>query len=424
MSVIVFYYTFFSIYFVFILKYPSISLSAVILMYGIEQWAQSSSYYFVSHNTLTNYIIGVLVVFSIFIKIVKREPVCAGYPLVGWLVILLFVYSLLSLSWVSVPEVGVGLWRQAFPYIVLVILLSPSLFSSTEDLSKVFNVVVFAGTVLVLMLLFGSNWTDRGVELASTGARQLMGNPLAVAETGAYVMLAAGFMRFKKGLRFWSVLRWVSVAAGMALAVKSGSRGQFFAMIFVFFFFYSLEGGRKNLSRSFALLAGFVVFGVLTYWAFELFSQSEAGRWESSLMEHDIVSRWRGSIVLLKEWLGSPLTMVFGLGNSASYDTRILGIYPHVVVLEVLGEEGMVGFTLLLVIVLMTMWNIVSSLSLAGVSSQKKGLVLTMSAITLFLFIISFKQGSMLRSLAFFASTIYVGKLRNVLMEEEARDLI
>lgn len=423
MLYIVIYYIYFLLFFLCIFKYPSVSLSAVILMFGIEQWAQSSSYYFILNNTLTNYITGGLVILSIFIKIVKRESIFANYPIVGWLVISLFIYSFLTLSWSSIPEISVSLWKQAFPYIILVILLSPSLFSSTGDLSKAFTVVIFAGTLLVLILLFDSNWTYRGVQLAGSGARKLMGNPLAIAETGAYVMLAAAFMNFSKGRRLWSVLRWISVAAGLALAVKSGSRGQFFAMVFVFFFFYAMGSNRQNLSRYFALLAGFVIFGSITYWIFEVFNQAEAGRWDSALMEHDVAGRWRGSIVLLKEWLESPLTIVFGLGNSASYDPKLLGIYPHVVALEVLGEEGLVGFALFLAILAMTIWNSLRSLSLAEGSSHKKGVVVTLSAITLFLLIISFKQGSLLRSLAFFASTIYLGKLKNILMEEEGREL-
>ena len=53
---------------------------------------------------------------------------------------------------------------------------------------------------------------------------------------------------------------------------------------------------------------------------------------------------------LLQEWLkasnGDPTVLLLGLGNSASFSQRINGFYPHMVVPEILGEEGLLGIGL------------------------------------------------------------------------------
>jgi O-antigen ligase len=44
--------------------------------------------------------------------------------------------------------------------------------------------------------------------------------------------------------------------------------------------------------------------------------------------------------------------LLFGLGNSASWSRSLVGGYPHVVPLEILGELGLFGFVLFAVAVL------------------------------------------------------------------------
>lgn len=403
-----------------IFKYPSISLAAIFLMFGFEQWAQSSNAFFVLHNTLTNYIVGALVVVSILVKIVKQESVFKNYPAVGWLVILLFVYAFLSIAWVSTPDISYGLWRLNFPYLVIILFLSPFLFSEVEDISKALNAMVVVGTLLILLLLFNSNWTYRGVELIGAGGRKLMGNPLAVAEMGGYVMLAAAFKGGRGPLGLWRWLKWCIMAVGMALAVKSGSRGQFLGMVIAFFAFYPFAGYKQSFGSYLMLVTGFFVFGGLGFWVFEMFAATGGARWEATLVEHDVVGRWSGAIKLLQEWYASPGTMLFGLGNSASYDPKILGIYPHIVPLEILGEEGLIGFALFCLIIVLTLRNIIDTVFRLNIDQQQKCVVMAISAISFFLFILCFKQGNMLGSLPFFATTIYLGKLRNILKEGNA----
>lgn len=408
--------------FIGVLRVPAIAMAGILLMFGLEQWAQSSSSFFVVHNTLTNYLVGALVLLAIFLKLLKGESVVANYPLVGWLVLCLFLYALTSVVWSSASETGFDLWRMNFPYIVVIILLSPLLFSTVEDLTHAFKTLIIIGTLMITLLLFKSGWTYRGVELIGVGGKRLMGNPLAVAEMGGYVMLAAAFWQPTWGDRLWVLLRWLVMVLGMALAVKSGSRGQFLGMMIAFVGFYVLSGSRRGVVHYFLLISGIVLFGAIGFWTFDSFSAAGDARWGSALIEHDVFGRWAGALKLLKAWFSSPLAIMLGLGNSASYDPKLLGIYPHIVPLEILGEEGLIGFALFASICCLTVWNLFRAISLSRAEKHHFGTVLSVGAIAFFLFILSFKQGNMLGSLPLFASAIYLGKLKNILQSQTVKE--
>lgn len=59
-------------------------------MFGIEQWAQGSHPFFVQHPSLTNYVIGFIVLLGLAKKVYRGQPIFCGYPAVGLLV---FTYS-------------------------------------------------------------------------------------------------------------------------------------------------------------------------------------------------------------------------------------------------------------------------------------------------------------------------------------------
>lgn len=415
------YIAFFLLFAILVVKYPSISITSIFLMYGVEQWAQSAHSFFIIHGAATNYLTGILAVLALVVKIIKRNPIFYGYPGVGWIVLGLFIYSFISILWVSTPLISYGLWWSHLPYISLIIVLSPHLFSSIDDFSRTLRYLIFSGLFVILLLLFDSNWTHRGVELAARGAVPLMGNPLAVAEIGGYVLLAAGLLKLKKKWRVWTILKWCVMSAGMALAVKSGSRGQFLGMLVAFVSFYPLVSRKKNLTGYFLFFSGVVVFGILGFWIFDLYTPAESVRWDSDLMANDMVGRWDSAGRLLSRWSFSPFTLIFGLGNSASYDPKVIGIYPHIVTLEILGEEGLIGFSMYISVLILSVKNFIEAMLRAKYDPHIYSVVITTGSIIFFLFILSFKQGSMLSNLSFFAFSIYLGKLRNLLVRNKVK---
>jgi len=424
MWVIIIYTTILACTFLATLKYPSTALAALLCLYGLKQWAQSVNTFFMLHGTLTNYLVGGIVITALVVMSVSKKTIFSSYPTVGWLTIALFLYSFVSIQWAADSDISYKVWAVEFPYIITVVLLGPLLICSSKSLSESLLALLPLGTLLVLFLLFTSNWTYRGIEIKGAHGQIFQGNPLAIAEMAGYVMSAVTLQNFRGKWRSWQVLRWLVVAACLALAAKSGSRGQFFTMIFATALFLPFSRKVGNPLHFLMLLAGVGVLAILGDWAFHAFSVTGDIRWKSVNIENDFYGRFNTAARLLNIWWESPPAILFGLGNSASFNPRIIGFYPHVVPLEILGEEGLLGFFLFLGIIILTIKSIVRTFVLARSDIKRRGLIAVLSAIFTIEFILSFKQGSMIGSPFLFCFIILLGKYELLVVDENKNESI
>ena len=118
----------------------------------------------------------------------------------------------------------------------------------------------------------------------------------------------------------------------------------------------------------------------------------------------------------------SPDTLVFGLGNSASYDPHILGFYPHFVPLEVLAEEGLIGFGLYLAILFCSMRSCLRCFRSIANEPRERLLLGGIVGLCMFTLLLSFKQGSLLGNVEFFMLSIILGRCEHVLHRDIALD--
>jgi O-antigen ligase len=109
---------------------------------------------------------------------------------------------------------------------------------------------------------------------------------------------------------------------------------------------------------------------------------------------------------LLRAWSESATSVLFGLGNSAAFDPAIAGFYPHNVPLEILGEEGLLGFALYLVLLAMVVSAACVGLRRAGDDLRQRGLVAAAVASVIFAWLVTLKQGNAIGSVAFFMYAI------------------
>lgn len=400
------------------LKHAGVALALLLCMFGFEQWAQSSHPFFSAYPPLTNFLVGGVAVLALVGSLVRHESPLKHFPRTAWLVILLFAYALISVVWSPVPEIGFALWAKQAPYLLTLILLAPLLITSTDGLRVGFTAFLILGAFLIAMLLFSSGWTYRGVELIGAGGRRFMGNPLAVAEMAGYIGLAALLLRFQRMRQFWTVFRWVLVAGCLILTVKSGSRGQFFLMLASALLVIPIGRRVEKFSHFAIAVVGAVFLIVLGYLTYDVFAPAGGARWETTKIEHDMFVRWSAVERLLAAWFSSPLTLIFGLGSSASYDPRIIGFYSHVVPLEILGELGVVGFTLFVVIIVRCIVGTIRCIRRVRDNPQQRGILATLSALFVFTFLLSFKQGSLLTSSYVFAFAILLDRYRSILIAE------
>ena len=104
-------------------------------------------------------------------------------------------------------------------------------------------------------------------------------------------------------------------------------------------------------------------------------------------------------------WSASPGAILFGLGTAASFTYS--GAYIHNVILEVLFEQGIFIFILMVFVVVRTFAAIALMLDIEGLKNDDKRLVIFFAAQYVMLLIISMKEGALYNSFNFIMITLF-----------------
>lgn len=397
---------------------PPTALSAVGCIYGLKQWGQSTNGWLAAHPPATNLAIGVLVLCAIATAGMRGRCVLCRIPKVTWAIMALLLYAFVTLAWTPRVDIAGQIWVQAYPYLLTFIVLVPLVLHEPEDFRIALSWFVLAGGILVCVLLFLGHWGDRGLSLGTTSLEQET-NPLALAGLGGSAAAAAMLLRSRRGgLLFWG-FRLVVVGASLVLIVKSESRGQLIASMVAMLLMLPFSVKIGSLRGIVVAMIGCVAIGVALQFGFSsVVSRENSDRWSETTQTADAAVRLSMVEKLLDAWrTGGSTTMVLGLGNSASYDPNLNGIYPHNVPMEVLGEEGIVGFALYVTIFTCALTALLQAILASAGNPENRSTVAALGGSFLFFAMLTFKQGNMLASVEFFMYTILLARLARALRE-------
>lgn len=403
-------------------KYPPVALAGVLCMFGLEQWGQATTTFFAQHHTATNLFIGGILVLALLVHGVRKgATLFSDYPPVGWLILLLFLYAFASAQWAPRADLSLGLWASRWPYVVTIIILSPLLITHPPDLRSANIGFLAIGGLLTMLLLFLVKWDHRRIVLDHD-----LGNPLAVSSMAGMVAIVAVLADPWPKSKLWFPIKWVLVGLCLALVVRSGSRGQLLGTILISVACWPISRQMANM-RQYLLLGIFIVFiGAATGWAVQEYSSeqtynSHGGRWSEASAQEDVSGRLNNAVYLVGLAFQSPESIMIGLGNSASYDPRILGIYPHFVPFEVLAEEGLIGFSLYLTVLLSTMRTCYRGFRSPPLNPQDRAMFGALVGLFLFTLLLSLKQGSLLLNLEPFMLAIILERFTRTLNRKLAK---
>lgn len=395
----------------FLWRQPAIALAGVLCMFGLEQMGQASHSFFSQHQTFTNLLIGGILLAAVGIKVIKGERVCANYPTVAWLVLALFSYAFASTVWVRRPDLTLNNWVTHGPYVLTFLLLTPLTVSGSKDIQAAFRAIILTGTLITVFLLTFVSWDARSIVLEGGN-----GNPLAVSQMAAMVALVAILGNPWRNSKVWHVMRWGVVAVCLVLVIRTGARGQLLGILLVTIACWPISRRIKNFSQVFLLLGliGFLAavtsFGLQEFWAKQSSYYAGGSRWSEQAMQGAMSGRLEQALILVRLWYESPETVLFGLGNSASYDPHVLGVYPHFLPLEILAEEGLFGFGLYLMILISTLSSIARCYRLLSNEPDELMVLGALASLALFSFVVSLKQGSLLGNLELFMFVMIIGR--------------
>jgi len=407
------------------LKKPAAAVGGVLCLFALEQWGTSTQLFFFENTQFTNFIIGFILLLGLLVKFLSSTSTeIQTHRSINTLVVLLYMYSMTSITWAPNYNLSYEQWVSVWPYIVLSVLLTPLLISSTDDIMAASRSLVLLGSCLIFLLLFFSDWGTRGI--AIIGHKNIYGdpltaNPLAIANLAGFVAITMAFGNVWQRVKFWPLIKIVILLVCVALMIKSGSRGQtifLFCSLIIFWPFAYKVNSIKGFSLTVFVTALMIV---LTNWAIDDFWSGQV-RWSQEQLSADFGSRFTQSLELLHHWWNGGLgNLIFGLGNSASFDPKIIGGYPHIVPLEVLGEEGLLGFGLYLAMLVLSARCIIRILRETKDQPDSRGFFVAICAMYVFSFILTLKEGSLLGSTEFFMFTILIGNCEMILFTEKER---
>ena len=388
------------------LRKPVISLvGLLVLMFPLDQWATITASNYVTDIRTTNLVIGIIVLLAAIKAVLTGSFKSVKLGMIYVLSFILFSYAFISILWTPVPDIALAQWRDRAPYIVLGAFVAPFLVQTYDDLDYLLRYIIVLGVPFALFLTFYVDWGYRGFGLDEIGQDAVRINPLALGHFGGIMMIVAALIDRKTKL--WRLLRITAGALGIVLAVRSGSRGQFGFAILIIVFFLMLFRGKMSLGRlsiafvtSTAMLAvGLAAAQLLT--ESDLVVGSSDARWSPENLTADTSARLEMSRRLLEFWLDTPATVLFGLGNSASFTVN--GTYPHFVPAEVLGEEGVLGFAVFVAIVFCAgRLLLLTTIRLRHDGGRTKDHIV-LGALAVFSLALMLKQGSLADSWSFFA---------------------
>nr|MBA3968006.1 hypothetical protein [Nitrospirales bacterium] len=302
-------------------------------------------------------------------------------PWVQIVTICLFLYAAISLSWSPAFGKGVEQWNYSWPYIVLNVLLVPLLFRHPTDLQEGLSAILYLGAVLATLVNLFVDWDNRFIGTFWDPSETIW-DPLAFPEMAGLVTLAAILLNHDKSLK-WTGIKFIAIVASIILVMKSETRGQFILMVVIPMIFLPFSRPVSNLKQY--VVWAFLGIGLVSVSLYALNSfTSIDDRWSSSTFQSDWDGRVHMASQLLHHWWkassGDPAALIMGLGNSASFSGTIVGFYPHMVPIEVLGEEGIFGLGLFFVLLWVSVRTIRTAYRLSKHDPFQRGIWATLVA--------------------------------------------
>ena len=386
-----------------------VAIAAVLCMFGLDQLGQISHPWLLQRSTFTNYVVGVLVLLALFRRRESIVQLLASYPKQLWLTLALYSYALISLLWTSMPSAGWEQWQANGPYIVVVALVSPLLIVDAGELRLALRWTALIGLLLATVIMVFGEWGIRGL-IVGGGSSAQESNPLALAGFAGVVAASALFVGTGfKGALDW-VLRLASVVVCLMLIVRSGSRGQLIAVVVSIAMMLPVRYRLSSFRGFVPILLTVAAIAVGLDYGASMYAVNDESRWSGDQAMSDVTGRFDMVLALLSHWSSSPISILFGLGNSASFDPQIVGIYLHNMPFEVLGEEGLIGFALFATILVSSTVAFVRARRIAGQSQDSATLAAIGGAATFFL-VLSLKQGSLLGNYSVFMSALLMARI-------------
>jgi len=383
---------------------PAWAFALVNLMFPLKQVLQGYFPSLVVYGPHLSAAIAMIAALAVFYKSTRKQLTVSTYfnP-VTWCTLAIYAIMTFSLVYTPARDSALGMYKDAIPYLVVFLFVYPFLLTGLEELRQGIFLTVMLGCALTLAFFFNPSAQWAGgrfiINLGQTyGVSDFTSNPLALADTGGFMMIAAALMNFRDKGRLGIVFTVAGLVLGLGLAIVSGSRGQIILAVMVGVAMYPIARQVKDMRQFFlmAMGAGFLLLIVAV--TFSFFLEGEAARrWDVNLLQEGSADRGARVVQSLGFYLTHPAGWLVGNGaNSFAYFTGHIFDYPHNLFAEVLLDYGLAGFIILCISMWYTFKYSKTMIRIWGEDPIVRGTVAAWIGICLFALLVSFKQGSVI----------------------------
>jgi hypothetical protein len=330
----------------------------------------------------------------------------------------LFGWSAITLLWSPGAEAGSEVIMGQLPYFFVVLVLAPLLISSIDEFAAVVSAILFGSCALCCIVLVSPDFVTKDSRLGFELGTATRSNPLALGEMGGLGIMV-GMLARRTTLGVWALpLRAIAVTSGAAIAIQSGSRGQFFYALAIALAFLPVSAPVKNLrgfvltsaAMAFVLIASYILLGSILFGAAEKRFSIEGLLYGSSSSE----TRVANVLALAGAWADRPLALFAGLGfyafNGLFADAG--SIYSHVLFADMLFEEGLPGLFLFVSFMFISVSSAVSLVRCVAPLLVSRTSVAIIVAMFAYQMLLVNKQGTLWGSLPFFLFGLLIVDMR------------
>ena len=389
---------------------PAFATVLLIYIFSIEQVLQSVVPALRATpvgNQLFNYVIAGVVGIAWARSLAKNAPASVGLFNPTMLVVsTLLLWSIVTVFWSPGRELGLAVLSVRWPYYFVVVVLGSSLLASIDDVGEMLQGLVVTGAVLCSVILLSPDFESQYGRIGIVESGKMASNPLAIGELGGVVVITSALLRSARFGKFGLALRVFALMVGIAVAVKSGSRGQLLFSAGVATIAFPFSARVRNFGGFVAAVGGAIVIALavillsstlLEGFAAQRFSLDSLLYGSSSTSE-----RASNVVVLATAWASSPTAPLVGLGYYA-FSSFGLGIeYSHVIAADMLFELGIPGAVLYVALIVLSFQTCRALVRDAAADDVDRSRVGAFVALIAFYFLLSNKQGDLWGIVTFF----------------------
>lgn len=342
-----------------------------------------------------------------------------------YLTMSLYAWALTSCAWSYAPGLGLESITSALPYLVLFLVIVPLIVTDIYDWRRVTGAWFFIACCVAVLILVNPDFTMKGgrlgLDLGVAGLKGNRTNPLETGAIGGFCILLGMLYTNSSHPKTLLLFRIFAVFVGTAIAVKSGSRGQFFAAIIAAAVAYPVAHAVTDVRR---MVTAVVAIAVFLFVIVLLAEQVRTGgsfqaeqRWSSSELESGSDLRFANIVALLSEYASSPSRWLGGLGFYSYSAIDPEQEYSHCISADMLAELGIAGFILYLGILWRALKDIFASFAAVSNSPELRNALGCLVGLLIYQFLLANKQGNLLGSCMLFTAALILARVRRSTME-------